>query len=278
MPAVLDGIAGVKIINANTRNPERGLPRASGLTLLFDPETAQPGCVMEGARISCARTAAVSVLAAELLGPPALERLALIGAGALAACHLELLSRRFQELAGIRLFDLRADRALALAGRCDRRLPVAVVGSAEEAIRGAQLVVTLTTAASGYIPWVWLSPGTLLVTVSLDDLLPEVVLRADKVFVDDWSLVAVGGRRLLGRMLCEGLIAGPEAGAASSTGTPRRIDGELGSVLLGTLEGRSNPDEIIVVNPYGLAIEDLALAQRVYTRAAELGLGTLLER
>jgi ornithine cyclodeaminase/alanine dehydrogenase-like protein (mu-crystallin family) len=276
MPAALEGIAGVKIINANPENPKRGLPRASGLTLLFDPETARPRCVMEGARISCLRTAAVTAIAADLLCTPRLERLALLGAGALAACHLELFSRRFAGLREIRIFDVRRARAIALARTAnDSRIEVGA--SAEEAIRGAQLLVCVTTATSSYIPFSWLEPGTLFVNTSLDDPLPDVVLRADKVFVDDWKLVAADGRRLLGRMLREGLVAGPDAGASSPIGPLRRIDGELGKVLVGALEGRSTPEEIILVNPFGLAIEDLALAQRVYAHAAALGLGTVLE-
>jgi ornithine cyclodeaminase/alanine dehydrogenase-like protein (mu-crystallin family) len=265
MPAALDGVVGVKIINGNLGNPDRGLPRASGLTLLFDPETALPRCVMEGAQISCLRTAAVTVIAAELLGRPGSESLALLGAGALGACHLRLLVRRPHGLREVRLFDVRGERSLALARTAPADGPqVVVAGSAEEAIHGSQLVVCVTTAMEGYIPFAWLEPGSLLVNVSLDDPLPEVMLRADKIFVDDGRLVAADSRRLLGQMLRDGLIA--------------ETDGELGDVLIGAVEGRSSAGEVIVMNPFGLAIEDLALARLVYERAGALALGTVLER
>ena len=268
IPAVVDSSPGVKIINANPANPARGLPRASGLTLLFDPETARPICVMEAARISCLRTAAVTALAAELLAVR-VERLALIGAGALARCHLDLLPRRLPELREIRIYDLEPERAGALEADAHS---LAICDSAEQAIRGAELVVPLTTTTTGYIRYEWLEPGALLVNVSLDDPLPEVVLRADKLFVDDWQLVAADDRRLLGRMLRDGSICGPEGAGA------RVVDGELGELLIGARSGRSHPDEIILVNPFGLAIEDLAIARQVYQHATSVGLGTPLRR
>lgn len=263
MPGVVDSSPGVKIINANPANPTRGLPRASGLTLLFDPQTARPICIMEGARISCLRTAAVTAIAAELLAAGRVERLALIGAGALSRCHLDLLARRLPALREVRVYDLDRERAAAL--RVDAHSLV-ICDSAEQAICGAELIVPLTTTTTGYIRYEWLQPGALLVNVSLDDPLPEVVVRADKLFVDDRGLVAADGRRLLGRMLRDGSIRDSD------------VDGELGELLIGARPGRTEPDDIILVNPFGLAIADLAIARQVYRRARGLGLGTPLSR
>jgi ornithine cyclodeaminase/alanine dehydrogenase-like protein (mu-crystallin family) len=268
MPARVDSVPGVKVINANPANPARGLPRASGLTILFDSRTGRPVCIMEGGRISCLRTAAVTAIATELLAAPPIERLALIGAGALARCHLRLLRPRLLELREIRVYDLERERANALAA--DGSL--VVCDSPEQAIRGADLIVTVTTTTTGYIRHAWLEPGALLVNVSLDDPLPEVVLRADMLFVDDWDLIAADDRRLLGRMLREGSICGPDQRGA------RAVDGELGQLLVSGRPGRSNRDEIILVNPFGLAIEDLAVAQHVHRYAIFSGLGTELER
>ena len=88
-----------------------------------------------------------------------------------------------------------------------------VAPSAEGAIRPAQLIVPVTTTTTGYIALDWLQPGAILVNVSLDDPLPEVALRADRLFVDDWPLVRADSRRLLGRMYRAGQIEGPDAPA-----------------------------------------------------------------
>lgn len=271
MPAAVEGSVGVKIINANAANPARRLPRASGLIVLFDVATGQPICILEGARISCLRTAAVTAIAADLLGSGSIERLALLGAGALARCHLELLPRRLGELREIRLYDINEERAVALADEVDAAI---VCRSAEEAIRGADLVVPVTTVNSGYIHYEWLAPGSLLVNVSLDDPLPEVALRADMVLVDDWALVTADERRLLGRMFRAGQIRGPKTAIDGS----REVNGALGELIIGACTGRSRVDEIILVNAFGLAIEDIAVARRVHKQALRLDLGTVLAR
>jgi ornithine cyclodeaminase/alanine dehydrogenase-like protein (mu-crystallin family) len=268
MPGSIDSCPGVKIINANPANPSRGLPRASGLTLLFDPATARPLCLMEGARISCLRTAAVTAIAAELLAAPRIERLAIIGAGALARCHLQLLAPRLPHLREVRVHDHDRERTATL----DAKHSLVVCDSPDEAVRDADLIVTVTTTTTPYIRYDWLKAGTLLVNVSLDDPLPEVFLRADKLFVDDLKLVAADEHRLLGRMLREGTIV-KRAGQGA-----RAIDGELGQLLASGRRGRTRAEEIIVVNPFGLAIEDLALAKHVYAYARASGLGTSLDR
>jgi ornithine cyclodeaminase len=286
MPGCVRGAAdvvGTKIINGNRSNPEQGLPRASGLTVLFDPISARPDCILEAGYISALRTASVSALSAELLNGNRAGRLALIGAGELARAHLELLPSTLDELGGISLFDLREERALALHGEFAERLTeggtwLGVAASAQEAIRDADLIVTVTTTTTGYIAHDWLRPGALLVHVSLDDVLPEVVLEAGKVIVDDWKLVRDDDRRLLGRMYRQGLILGPHQRAGAGNGTAKRVHAELGEILVGRESGRASSREIILVNPFGLSIEDLAVARRVCERAQSLGLGVWLER
>jgi ornithine cyclodeaminase len=246
--------------------------------VLFDGVTARPVCVMEAAHLSALRTAAVTALAAQLLARPPVGRLALIGAGAIGAMHLDLLPRVLSGLSEVRLYDVerpRADALRALAGRdLERRgVRVRIAVDAETAIRGAELVVPATTTTCGYIALRWLAPGALLVNVSLDDALPEVVLGADRVVVDDWRLVRSDDRRLLGRMARAGLVSAPgEDGAAGP------VHAELGEIVIGRTAGRTHADQRILVNPFGLAIEDVALARSAYAAARALGLGVSLER
>jgi ornithine cyclodeaminase len=278
-------IAGTKIINGNVANPSRGLPRASGLTLLFDSTSVRVNCVMEGAYLSSVRTACVTLLSAELFKGQEIEQAAIIGAGALAQAHIEMLVKRLPYLRLLSIFDIDRKRITTLKANVASVLQAHEVElretrTAEEAIRAAQLIVPVTTTTTGYIQFDWLQRGSILVNISLDDPLPEVVFKADKVIVDDWHLVKDDSRRLIGRMYRAGEIIGPgeAAGTAENGQQRRRIDAQLGEVVLGTSAGRKHPDDIILVNPFGLAIEDIALAAHVYQAALKLNMGVWLER
>ncbi len=276
------GMAGTKIINSNPANVLRGLPRASGLTILYDSDSTRVTCVMEAAHLSSLRTASVTALAVDLLGIKSIRTVAIIGAGVLARAHLQLLMQRLPELSRILLFDLKRERAEELSRELQsaraRELDIAITATAEEAIRQAQLIVPVTTVTAGYIHFDWLQPGALLSNVSLDDPCPDVVFKSNKVIVDDWRLVKADQRRLIGRMYREGKVAGPDSPRFESPNGIRQIDAELGQVVLGTRAGRESEDEIILFNPFGLAIEDVALASVVHRLARESGVGQFLER
>jgi ornithine cyclodeaminase len=288
MPAYIGGLlntSGTKIINSNISNPSRGLPRASGLTMIYDKTSVCINCIMEGAYLSSLRTACVTALAADIFKGREIENAAIIGAGVLAQAHIELLIKQLPHLRSIRIFDINRERIAALKTDMATALQAYEVElqeapGAEEAIKAAQLIVPVTTTTTGYIRFDWLEPGAVLVNISLDDPLPEVVLRADKVIVDDWNLVKHDTRRLIGRMYRAGQIIGPDEpiDSAKDGHQKRRIDAQLGEVIIGSRVGRDHRNDIVLVNPFGLAIEDIALAAHVYQRALELNLGLWLER
>lgn len=287
MPALLGGalqVAGTKIINSSLGNRIRSdLPRADGLLMLFDLVTARPYCVMDASLISALRTASVTALAAEEFGAAPIEVAALLGCGELASAHLRLLLERLPSLQEVALYDIDQTRADAFVERHSGLIAkydaaILLVQHPREAVGNADIIVPVTTVTEGYIEFGWLRPGALVVNVSLDDLLPEVYLRADLVLVDDWRLVSTDGRRLLGRLHRQGVIYGPgDEVPASRRGHARRVEAELGQALTGAA-GRRTEKDVIVVNPFGLAIEDVAVAARVYAVASERGLGTELDR
>jgi ornithine cyclodeaminase/alanine dehydrogenase-like protein (mu-crystallin family) len=288
MPGYIGGAlnsAGTKIINGNISNLSRGLPRASGLTMIYDRTSVRITCIMEGAYLSSLRTACVTALSADIFKGREIERAAIIGAGALAQAHIELLTTQLPHLRSVYVFDIDRSKIAALKENVvamlqEQNVELQESSTAEEAIRAAQLIVPVTTTTTGYIAFDWLPRGAILVNISLDDPLPEVVFRADKVVVDDWNLVKNDTRRLIGRMYRAGQIIGPgEAVDVVEDGQQkRRIDAQLGEVVIGSKVGRNHHEDIILVNPFGLAIEDIALAVHVYRVALELNIGVRLAR
>jgi ornithine cyclodeaminase/alanine dehydrogenase-like protein (mu-crystallin family) len=139
MPAYGDGL-GAKIVTLYYGNAERGLPAHFATIFLLDPETGEPLAVMDGTYITEMRTAAVSAAATKPLAPAEAKVLAIIGCGVQARSHFEALSliREFEE---IRVSDRTPEVAQRFADEIGARAT-----SAEEAIRGADVVVTVTSA------------------------------------------------------------------------------------------------------------------------------------
>ncbi len=271
---------GAKMISSGYGNVAREVPRASGLTVLLDSDLGRVDCIMDGGRISSLRTACVTYLSLEALRRPGASTAALIGAGPIAGAHLEVMGARLEGLKRIVLMDLERARAERLAATwrealAKRGVELIVAASARQAVEQADMVVPATTVGEGYIEADWLAPGATIVNVSLDDLTRDAVLAVDRIYVDDWELVAGDDRRLLGRLARTGELAGPRA---VCTGALRQVDGQLGALIGGAAAGRDAWYERILVNPFGMAIEDVALAIDVRDAADRLGLGTRLPR
>jgi 2,3-diaminopropionate biosynthesis protein SbnA len=284
MPGLLEGefpVAGTKIINASTKNPNRGLPRASGVIILFDAITARILCLMEAGHLSGLRTASVSVLASQQLLAPEASAAALLGAGPLARHHAMLISQRLPQITTCRVFDLVPERAAGLCADladliAPQRMKFEAVAGPREAVTDADLLVTCTTTRRGYVERSWLKDGCVAVNVSLDDLCEDVLLTADLLYVDDWNLVITDEHRILGRLAREGRLAGP--GPSPRPAGAQMVTGTLGELVLDRCEGRSSAEQLCVVNPFGMAIEDLSLAHRVYQVARMRSLGMRIPR
>jgi 2,3-diaminopropionate biosynthesis protein SbnB len=262
------GVSGLKWIGSKHDNPQvAGLERASAVIVLNDPRTNYPIGILEGSLISAWRTATVTCLAAEHLARPGFTDVALVGCGVIGRTQVTALLERFEQIAAIHLFDARpaAARELATLLRGGRRdVAVRVASSAEEAVRAGELVVACTVTDRPYIPLAWLRRGAFVANVSIMDVHRDVFLGADKVVVDDWEQCN-RERKLLNELVLEGSFS------------REQLHAELGEVLSGRRPGREHDGELILLNPMGIAVEDVACAAEVYVRAKRQGVGTWLD-
>jgi 2,3-diaminopropionate biosynthesis protein SbnB len=268
MPGYVGGthpMAGIKWIGSKHDNPAaRGIPRASAVIVLNDPETHFPVAIMEGGEISGMRTAGVTVLAAEYLARPGFETVALVGCGFIGRLHALGLLESFPAIERLYLYDHNRRAARALAEEVGREgLAITVCETAEEAVCHGELVVPCTVTAKPYIELDWLMPGAFVSNISIMDVKPDVYLGVDKLLVDDWDQ-ANRERKTINQLVLAGRL--------------RREDlhAELGDVVRGHEPGRESPDERILLNPMGMAIEDVACAAAVYRTACAQGAGTWL--
>ncbi|HEU5471247.1 MAG TPA: ornithine cyclodeaminase [Actinophytocola sp.] len=273
LPAWSGDRYGCKIINASLGNQRLGLPRAAGLIVLNDPETARPVCVMAGGRISALRTAAVSVAAVRAVRDLAdITSVAFLGCGRQAEVHLELLTPACPNLTEVLLYDVDRTRAVRLAERGPNR---AVVDRPHDAVAAARLSVAVTTTTESYVELDWVPAGGTFVNVSLDDAAESLLLGCDHLFVDDWDLVTGDDHRLLGVLARAGRVSGPAEPAPEGG---RAVDADLPTLLSGGYPRRIAAGDRVVINPFGMGVHDIALAAAVYGGAIRQGIGRSLPR
>ncbi|MGB2712257.1 MAG: 2,3-diaminopropionate biosynthesis protein SbnB [Conexibacter sp.] len=265
MPGYVGGeqpIAGIKWIGSKHDNPAvRGIERASAVIVLNDAETHFPIAVMEGGEISGMRTAGVTVLATEYLARDGFSSVALVGCGFIGRLHALGLLESFPSIAGVSLYDRNAAAAQRLAAELGD--VARVCASAEEAIRGAELVVPCTVADTPYIAAEWLAPGVFVSNISIMDVEPDAFVAVDKLVVDDWDQCN-RERKTINQLVLAGKLARED------------LHAELGEIVRGKRPGRTDRDERILLNPMGMAIEDVACAAAVYRHALARGAGTWL--
>lgn len=245
MPAYA-GALGVKLVTLYPKN--QGLPTHLATILLFRPETGELLATMDGRLITEVRTAAVSAVATRLLARPEASVLAILGSGVQAGSHLEAL-RLVRSFRAVRVWSPRNAAAFA------ERYRVRAAASAEEAVRGADVVVTVTASQAPVLSGDWLSPGTHINAVGAPRPdwreLDDETLRRARVYVDSRE------------------AAMKESGDVIAGG---KIAAELGEVVAGTQPGRGSPDEITLFKSLGMAVEDVVTADLVYRKALARGM------
>ncbi|GLZ29095.1 2,3-diaminopropionate biosynthesis protein SbnB [Lentzea sp. NBRC 105346] len=257
LPASLggpDGVDGLKWVSSFPSNVESGLPRASAVLILNDPNTGYPFACFESSIISAARTASSAALAADVLtrDRPRPTRIGYIGTGLIARyVHTHLVGTGW-DFSSVRVHDLSSSSALGFKSCVDGEV---LFGSAEEVIRSSDVVVFTTVAASPHVHDVsWFAHNPLVLHVSLRDLSPEIILSSFNVVDDvDHCLKADTSPHL----------------AEQQVGNRSFVHATLPQVLAGGVTVPS--DQPIIFSPFGLGVLDLALARFVYDSIAASG-------
>lgn len=240
MPAYA-GALGVKLVAFYPHN--QGLPSHHAVIQLFSPETGEPLVTMDGRLITEERTAAVSAVATRHLARRDAAVLALIGSGVQARSHLKALRlvRSFHE---VRVWSPRHAEQFA------RAFEVRATTSAEEAVRGADVIVTATTSTTPVLQGAWLKPGAHVNAVGAPRPdwreLDDEALRRARLYVDSREAAA------------------QESGDVRAAG---EVVAELGEVAAGLKPGRQAEEEITIFKSLGLAVEDVVTADLVYRKA-----------
>jgi ornithine cyclodeaminase/alanine dehydrogenase-like protein (mu-crystallin family) len=243
MPARTPEALGQKIVTFYPPNASLGIPTHMATIFLVDPETGTPLAMMDGTLITEMRTAAVSAAATKLLAAPDAKVLAILGSGVQARSHVEAL-RFVRQFDDIRVWSPNQENAERFAAEVNGRAM-----SAEDAVSGADVVVTVTIAKMSILRVAWLKPGAHVNAVGacrpdwreLDD----DAMRNSVLFVDSRE------------------AAMKESGDVILSGA--KIYAELGEALAGKVAPRAQ--ETTIFKSLGMAVEDIAAAMLVYRAA-----------
>lgn len=270
MPCYLGGdnpIAGLKWIGSRQHNPTKHqLPRASAVIILNDAETNYPVAILEASLISAMRTAAITGIATKYLAKADFKEVSIIGCGPIAQMQVQTLLEQYPQITIMNLYDLNSAAADKLINQFSTRFPdvsFTIQTSAESAVKRAEMLVTCTVSDAPYIPFSWLQPGCFVSNISIMDIEKDVFLKADKVIVDDWDQ-SNREKKVINQLVEEGLFS------------REQLHAELGDILVGEVGGRDNDDEIILLNPMGMAIDDIVCARWFYQAALAKNIGTHL--
>lgn len=272
MPSYISGdrpAFGLKAICVFPGNPAKGMDSHQGAVLLFSAGTGELMAMMNASAITAIRTAAVSGVATDLLARSDADNLAIIGSGVQARTHLAAMSA-VRSIKRCRMASRRMDHAQKFAEEMSQgfSFPLEPVESVEEAIAGADLIVTATNAKEPIVRREWILPGTHLNAVGssipITREVDSATMAASSLFVDrrESTLNEAGDYLFPAR---EGVIG------------PDHIRAEIGEVLKGDKPGRTSSEEITLFKSLGIAVEDLAAAEYLYGKATELNAGTWVE-
>jgi len=259
----------VKIVSGFLNNPALGLAANDGMLVVFDATTGAPAAfLLDHGFITDIRTGAAGACAAKHLAREHLRRVAVIGTGGQARYQIEMLAR-VRSFSEVRIWGRDPHKAQACAEDLGRKREIpacnfAILDTVQEAVDGADLVITVTASREPLVRAEWLSPGVTVIAVGSDapdkqELDIDVLAQADKIVAD-----SVPQCLRLGE-----IHHAVERGAIAK----EKIYAELGEITAGLKRGRVSENEIIVCDLTGVGVQDVAAAALVMERAKEIGMG-----
>ncbi|MEO1482695.1 MAG: ornithine cyclodeaminase family protein [Myxococcota bacterium] len=256
MPARLGPVAGLKWVNSHPENPSRhGLPSVLGLYVLSDPATAMPLAVMDGTSLTALRTGAAAGVASKFLARSDAKTLGLVGAGVQAVQFLDAHRELFPHIS-VRVADKDVERAARFASAHG------VQATSTEEAAGSDIVCIATPSREPVIFAAMVKAGAHINAMGADapgkQELAGELLGSAQVFVDEIEQATHSGE--INVPLHDG------------TYSQDQIAGTIGDVILEKTAGRRDAGEITIFDSTGLAVQDLALAAKIYEGAGDRGI------
>jgi len=274
MPSYLEGldISAVKVVSVNPENRSKhNLPTVMATLIMIDPKNGAPIAIMGGTWITDISTGATGGVAAKYLARKDSKVAGFVGAGAQSRTQLMALCTLYERFEEIRVWsrtkETRKEFIDDMKPTCPNVNQMVPVDEAENAVRGADIVVTTTLSTAPIVLNDWISPGMHITCIGADapekqELDPAILKRA-KIVVDDWEQASHSGE--INVPLKQGIIK------------QKDVWGEIGEIVAGLKKGRTSSEEITVFTSTGLAIQDAVTANIAYKKALAQRIGQFIE-
>ncbi|MFH5800368.1 ornithine cyclodeaminase family protein [Haladaptatus sp. CMAA 1911] len=261
MPAYLDAdgwdAAGIKWVNVHPDNPESfDLPTVMGTMIYSDPETAFPLAIMDGTELTMKRTGAAAAVATDHLAVEDATSMGLVGAGVQSYTQLEAISK-IRPIEEVVISDLDDEAVAEFIDYFSDEFDVRSGSIAEAA--SCDILSTVTPVETPIVSADAVGDHTHINAMGADaegkhELADELLLNA-KLVIDDHAQTTHSGE--INVPYNEGTL------------TDDDIHGDIGDIVIGELDGRTDDDGVTVFDSTGLAIQDVAAAHVVYEHANE---------
>ena len=227
------------------------------MIVLNNPETKVPIAIMDGTLISTIRTGAVTGVCAKYMAPPRSKTVGLFGAGSQCKTQLMALKASLPQLEKAYVYDLSRERTEKFAAEMSQKLNMDVQAASDRlaTIESGDILVTATTATEPIIHGAEIKKGVYVARLGNNEVDEELILRADKVVIDDWET----DKHRDGKI------------------DDSRIDASVSDLVAGRKSGRDNDDQLTYTCNVGLGLYDVAIAARVNQYAKENGIGQKLK-
>jgi len=264
----LTSVAGFRIRSIKAAGGSRDVSRPPRgprrILILSDREGGEIRAIMDEDWCHAVRTAAAATVACRLLARKNAATMAMLGAGDTARAAVPVMAKAFG-LKEIRVTSRTPESRRAYADEVGKEygLNIRPVESTEEALRGADIVVSATTTSAPFVQNSWLGDGITVYSIGKHQEMESVFYKkADKFVVDSWEHCK--NKSDMQRMLKENYLS------------EKDLHAELPELLTGKKPGRQSDRERIFIRAIGLVNQDIAMADHIYRRALEMGIGTHL--
>ncbi len=257
------GVMGAKLYSTSRRSPARFiLP-------LFDGKTGALLCLMQADYLGQMRTGAASGIATQYMARPDATEVGLFGSGKQARTQVQAICR-VRRIRQVQVYSPHEERRRAFAAEMSElcQTEVVPVSRPEMAAEKKDIIITATTSREPVLTGHWIAEGTHLNAIGSNFIGKAEI---DSVSVRRCAVIAVDSKD-------QARLEAGDFQQALEEGSLRWADvRELGQIIVGRYPGRKHPQDVTLFKSLGIAIEDVAVAARIYARAQAEGVGKLLD-